>query len=120
MATFRLRSFVWDAKSIDPHKGFSFAADFSEAGVGLYLSSPLKPLEHVQVAFESENSPALKAVVAWCNRFSYEQNFIGQSSANFRAGLKFEFSSEMERQNYLSFFQKLKERAGSIQLGMVF
>jgi len=115
MITFRIRAYVWDANGKIFHAGFAFVSDFSENGIGLYLGKKLKLEEHVQIAFESENNPTIKATVVWCERYSLEQKFLGHAALSYRAGFHFLFASEMERQRYLSYLQEIKNKASDIK-----
>jgi hypothetical protein len=110
MATYRLRAFVWNGKTKTPLEAFAFVADFSDAGVGLFVGSKLKPLSFVEIAFEAEDSPPFNGKIAWCNRYTLEQHFLGHQTLSYRIGIQFVFASEPERKRYADYMQELQDR----------
>jgi hypothetical protein len=122
LTTYRLRVFLWpeDGECLERYDGFSFVSDFSFGGVGLYLATKIAVGESVRVAFDSPEGPTFKAIVAWENRISYRQQFLGHDSLSHRLGLKFQFGTEAERQRYLEYFEQLKARVLQIAPGMNF
>lgn len=120
MATCRTSAYLWKENRDSPVSGFSFVADFSEQGVGLYVAEKIKERIKVRVSFDHIDAPSFQGVVAWCQRYSHEQHFVGHSMANYRIGIEFRFSSEPERQRYLELLKEFQLRIKSIQPGMMF
>lgn len=120
LVTSRVRVYIWLANKTEPEKGFSFIADFSDSGVGLYLGKKLKPTANVQLSFETERGTAFKARVAWCSRYTTEQKFSGHEVLEYRAGFHFVFSSENQRQQYLKYVEELRTRTVSLAPGIAF
>jgi hypothetical protein len=119
MATFRMRAFIWSGKSKTPIEAFAFVADFSEDGIGIFLNKKIKPFSYVQIAFEAEDAPVFNGQVAWCDRYALVQHFLGHESLNFRAGVKFMFASEPERQRYLAYYEEIRQRIRLLITGNV-
>lgn len=123
LITYRLRVFVWHGtKSETPERddGFSFVSDFSNGGVGIYLSDKISAGSSVRVAFETATSATFKGIVQWENRVSYRQQFIGHEALSYRVGVKFLFGSEAERQRYLKYLEEVKQKVAAIKPGMAY
>lgn len=121
LATSRLKIFIWPGDSNpEPLQGFGFMSDLSESGVGVYVGRKLSPATSALIAFERADNVTYRGMVVWCNRFSLSQSFLGHDALNFRAGIKYLFSSEAERQRYLEYFAQLKARASVLKPGMDF
>jgi hypothetical protein len=108
-ATYRIKCFLLVGKSQpEPLTGFGFAADISEAGIGIYIDKKLTVGTPVLVSLEDEGSEPYAGVVAWCQRYTLEQRFHGHSALDHRVGVRFQFQSEADRQRYLMYFNELK------------
>ena len=110
MATFRLRAYVWVGREKIPLQGFVFVADFSELSVGIYLEKNIKITTPVLISFESSEGTPFKGKIAWCNRYSLGQKFLGHESLSHRAGVQFSFANEQERQRYFDYLIEIKSR----------
>jgi hypothetical protein len=121
MVTSRLKIYVW-AGSTEPEmiRGFGFLSDLSESGVGVYIGKQLPTASAVYVAFEKPDQVTYRGVIVWCNRFSFQQSFMGHDALSFRAGIKYLFGTEAERQRYLTYFSELKTRSTLVKPGMNF
>src|SRR5262245_23900859 len=76
--TFRVRCYLWlEATDEGPLHGFGFAADVSENGAGLYLDTRIPKGTAVRISLEEEGNTPYRGVVAWCQRYSLEQKFLG-------------------------------------------
>lgn len=121
LATFRMKSFLWMEKYGDePLGGFGFVADFSEVGVGLYVSENIKVHSNVRMSFESQDSTTYKGVVIWSQRYSLEQHFVGHKALSYRIGIKFLFGTEAERRRYVEYYHDVKNRVLAIKPGLIF
>ncbi|NUM88652.1 MAG: PilZ domain-containing protein [Bdellovibrionales bacterium] len=120
MVTCRTSAYVWKDGRDAPVPGFSFVADFSEEGVGLYVGEKIRERTKVRVSFDDESAPSFQGVVMWCQRYAHEQHFVGHTMFNYRLGIEFRFSSEPERQRYLELLKELELRVRAIQPGMIF
>lgn len=120
MITHRMSAYVWTLDSSEPIKGFSFVADLSAGGAGLYLAKPVKDGAQVRVSFESEASPSFQGAAMWCQRYTLQQHFLGHDILSYRIGIKFRFASEAERLRYTKFLDEVESRLRIINAGMVF
>jgi hypothetical protein len=120
MVTHRMSAYVWCPGEDEPIKGFSFVADLSAGGAGLYLSKQIKDGSQVRVAFESETSPSFQGTAVWCQRYTLEQHFLGHDMLSFRVGVKFRFASEPERERYTKFLDEVEARLRIINSKMFF
>jgi hypothetical protein len=120
-ATFRVKCFLWTENHQNgPFSGFGFAGDVSETGVGIYTDFRLKSGTLVRIALEEESSDTYQGMVAWCQRYSLEQRFLGQQTQDHRLGIQLIFESEPERQRYLIQLGDLRKRASSLTGGYKF
>ncbi len=110
MATVRIRTYIWEEGEASPISGFSFVADFSEDGIGIYLDRAIRITAYTRVAFESPDAPAFRARTVWCARFSMEQKFIGHEGLQYRAGLQLIFGTEDERTRYHEYLREIRGR----------
>lgn len=116
-ATHRFRVFIWnEKKGGELYNGFSFASEFSPGGAGIYLDHNVTPGSQVKIAFEAEDAPAYRGQVVWCNRYSYEQKFLGHEALSYRLGVKLQFSTEAERQRYLQYLEDVKNQVLLLKL----
>ena len=120
MITHRMSAFVWTPKQAEPVKGFSFVADLSAGGAGLYLSAPVKDGTQVRVSFETEGNASFQGVVAWCQRYTLDQHFLGHEILSYRVGVKFKFASESERLRYTKYLDEVASRLRVISSDMLF
>jgi hypothetical protein len=115
LATFRLKVFVWPKENeTRVLSGFGFLSEFSLAGAGLFLPDQLAPASLVRLSFGADSGPTYRAIVAWSNRFSLRQRFVGHDALSFRVGVKYQFGSEAERQRCLKYFDELKKTVLSL------
>jgi hypothetical protein len=119
LTTAKLRIFLWGSQGeAEPNEGFGFVSDFSQGGLGIYLGQSLRAGESVRISLDSREGVTYRGTVAWCNRFSLEQNFFGHDALSYRVGIKFLFGSEAERQRYLEYYRDLQARALRVEPGM--
>lgn len=120
LVTIKVPIFLWDADTEHMRKGFGFVADFSESGAGVFVPDQLTNDSIVLVAFEAESAASYRGRIVWCNRFALEQKFFGHKGLSYRAGIKFLFSSEAQRQHYLEYLQEIRKRAMVAKPGLAF
>ncbi len=120
MVTHRMSAFVWSADDVEPIKGFSFVADLSAGGAGLYLSKNIKDGAQVRVTFESQTNPSFQGTIVWSQRYTLEQHFLGHDILSYRVGVKFRFASEPERERYAKFLEEVEARLRIINSRMIF
>jgi hypothetical protein len=109
LTTQRIRAYVFTSKG-KTMAGFVFVGDMSETRISLYLDRNVRVGAEIQIAFEQEAAQAFKARMLVCNRFSMHQSFLGTPALDYRATIQFAFSSEFERQQFLKYYQELKDR----------
>lgn len=112
LATSRLRTFLWNEKKDTDVaiKGFSFVAEISSGGVGLYVDHAMSVGTTVKLAFEAKDATAFRGQVVWCGRFTLGQKFFGKEAVTHRLGIKMLFGSEAERQRFMTYTNELKGR----------
>ena len=120
LSTARIRVYVWPPAAEKAVAGFCFIADMLEGSVSFYLQENVDMGAHVQVAFESEQGAAYRARMMECNRYEVSKGAGAKSPAPFRAMVKIRFSSEAERQRYLTLLEGIRKRTTSIAPGMKF
>lgn len=120
LATFRLRTFVWEPGMEVPLKGFGFISEFSPSGAGLYLEREVKPTSVIRLSFEAENGPTYRAMIMWANRFTLRQGFNGHDALTYRLGVRYQFVSEAERQRYIKYLEEIRARAMNLDGTMKF
>lgn len=119
LVTARHKVYVWpEGNRGDPIAGFGFVADFSDEGVGIYLSERIRVRTPLYLAFEDIQAVTYRGNVVWTERVNLRQGFYGHDALNFRIGIKFLFASEAERQRYLEYFSLVQKRVQQITLGI--
>lgn len=110
LTTQRIRLFVFTQKNPDPYEGFVFIGDLNESQMSFYVGHTIRSGSYVQISFEQAAAKGYKARVLVCNRMSLRQSFLGTPALNYRATIQFNFSSEFEREQFLKYFNDLKNR----------
>jgi len=112
LLTTRLKIYIWSAQEEgEPSAGFGLVGDVSPTGVGVFASRPFTVGASVRLGFEHLDGITFRGVVAWSNRYSLEQKFVGHEALQYRVGIRCQFGSEAERQRFIAYQKELQSRA---------
>lgn len=110
MSTARMTVYLYIGDNTEPLKSFCFIGDLTKQTVDLYLDRKTSVWTKVRVAFDQKNSPPFMGKIIWSQRYAFDAATKAKRFNNWRAGIKFIFASEQERERFNAFYDDSRKR----------
>lgn len=90
-------------------KSMVFLNDLSTNGVGIFLEHKLPQHASIALIIQAPKYLYVKGKVMWCNRFNYDSKVLSSNKFIYRAGIKFKFNSDKEKEEVESYINSLRK-----------